>query len=513
MVKLILKPILLVAVLAFMTTACQKKSSPSSARSKDSAGARGNGTGGDGSGYAGTGAEKDKNEGGGQRTDEGSRYAGTGGNKRTGGPAIEDVALDPSRIDVEAVSTGASNANSASYGDYLWNPPGLPYPVAEKPIFTGGESDREYKVTDANDDSLMSYLVTLANEEREKDEEFGKNSLVLARAISNIYTRIDRSNSNFDVEIGVKSGQREYIIPFRGRLTANRRVHLDNIREKTTYEEIDRQRLKGNYKERKFRLTLACVDKTTGCTSVIMRLDQLQLKEGLVRSKDTQETDWVLCRSVYALARVGNVHLQIDENDYVNYESYARINNNQYEFVRMLANSAHYVRYKTKSLQKLDRKHANRPRLHNATIDAFAVAYGYGGFRINLLSAAPMNREGLLVSGTTSFAGPLFWASSRIANDNDMYPFGDYRMQGTPEYAAMIDSVKLVENDGRGQMAMVMNYKGMPESSTQVNFTTLFDETIDPFKQRGLKDEQPVVIKEGQPQEMAPMPPRELKTN
>ena len=502
MLNLMFKPILVVAALAFMTTACQKKASRSNAKPKEAYQARGQGGGGGGQPDSGAAKPTSPNNG---KQDDGSRFAGTG--KRPGGPSVEEAPIDPSTIETSSVSTTPGLERNAAFGDYLWNPPGTPFPIAATPILTGGMTEREYRATDANDDFLMKYLAQLSEEDTQKDKEFGDNSLKLAKAISNISAIINRTNGNVDINFVIKSGPRDYIIPFRGRLTANRRVVLDNVIESTTYEEIDRKKEK-QYKERKFRLTLACVDKTTGCSSVIMRLDQLFLKEGVVRSKDTKESDWQICRSVYSLARKGNVHLQIDEEDYKNFESYRGINDNHYQFMKLLANSAHYVRYKTKSFDPKERKHLQGPRLHNATMEFFAVLYGYAGFQVNLHSAAPINSPKVLVDGITQIRGPMLYAESRIANDNDMYPFFTNVLADATNYASMIETAKLVENDGRGQMAIVLNFKGEPEMSTQVNFTTLFDETINPFEQRGLKEQQ---SSEGEPRQTVPMPPRELK--
>lgn len=519
MLNLLIKPILLIAALT-LATGCQKKSGgrqPVQSQGQKAQDNRGGnppgddgaqGDDGDGSQYKGRpqqGPRQSQNDGsrfstgGASSTGEGSRYAG-----RPGG-AVTDKTVTPSEIVVESKSTDGPQIANAAYGDYLWNPPGLPYPVSDNPIYTGAETTREYKVTDANDDKLMAYLVTLMNEQNEKDPELGQESMNLAKMISNINARVNRMDGTLDIKVGIKDGEREYIIPFEGRLTAKRRAVLDNVRASTTYEEIDRKREK-LYKERKFRMTMACVDKTTGCESIIMRIDQLFLKEGVERSKAT-EKDWQLCRRMYALARLGNVHLQIDEADYRNHRSY--LNGNQKEFLTVLANSAHYVRYITQSLQPTDRKTQQRPRLHKTQIEFFAVAYGFSGFQINLIEEMPMNYQNIVEGPVTSVRGPMLRAEdgSRIANDNKMYIFGD--KDGLKN---LFESAKLVENDGAGQMAIVFNYKGTPKMSSQVNFTTLFAETIDPFEQRdGVSSDYKVIEGDPQPLQTVPMPPKEAK--
>ena len=418
-----------------------------------------------------------------------SEAAKEGDGKRTRGNSLTvgDRTIEPKDVQVTERDLPGGGGGNAVHGDYLWDPPGLPYPVADSPILTGAQTEREYQATDANDDHLMSYLRDLADKQIELDKEFGENSLKLAKAISGIEASVGdirRDTSHINIRFKIKSGEREYIIPFEGRMTANRRAELDNVRASTTYEEIDRKR-EQQYKERKFRLKMMCVDKTTGCQSIIMRLDQFFLKPGVERSK-AKETDWQICRSVYALQRLGNVHLQIDENDYINYKSYT--NANQRKFVELLANSAHYVRYVTKSLQPLDRRKAQRPRLHRANIEFFAVAYGFAGFQLNLEAARSMNGANVKGSNITKLRGPMLYAPSRIANDNEMGIFSSYVDEYEYDYAAMISSALLVENDGRGQMAIVLNFKGAAygaeEPATQVNFTTLFAETVNPFEQR-----------------------------
>lgn len=411
---------------------------------------------------------------------------------------VEDKTISPKDVKVSMSEPAAASVVSNSYGNYLQNPPGFPYPVAASPIITGGETEREYKYVDAYNDSLMKYLVNLADDQTDKNKEFGENSLRLARAISYIDSKIQRDNGKFRIVFEIKSNERTYRIPFDNRLTANRRAVVYNNEELTTYEEIDRKRIPG-HRSRRFKLTMVCVDKTTGCESAIMRMDQLLLKDGVDRQKAT-DSDWETCRSIYAVARFGNIHLQIDEHDYKFHTSYTNIN--QRDFVRMLANSAHYVRYLSKALVKLDHPYPLRPRLAKSTIESWAVAYGSAGFQINLISARALNGQGLTEGNVSSFRGPMLWAPDRIANDNDMYPFGDYvdQSRGAMVYADMVETAKLVENDGRGQIAIVLNFHDAPEASTQVNFTTLFAETIDPTGQRGQFISLPELpVKENQP--------------
>lgn len=473
MLKLTLKPIVLMMAVALFSVSCGRKGSvPPPPPSKESPGATRTGTNNTGDRQNQPSEEQKKEDTG----SEGNR------DKKPQTITVGDKTLQIKDVQVDAVTTGtsASGVNAASHGDAAWNPPGLPYPVADSPIFTGAETWREYKATDMNDDHLMAYLVTLANEQMDKDKDFGTESLVLAKAISRIHAEVNRSNSKIYIRFDVKSGDRTVRIVFDGRMTANRRVVLFNTETKTDYMEVDRKRA-NLYKERKFRLTMMCVDKTTGCESVIMRLDQLFLKPGVDR-KTAKESDWELCRSVYALTRHGNVHTQISEHDYINHVSYP--NQNQKQFLSLLKNTAHYVRYITKSLQSTDLPRPQRPRLESSTVDFFAVAYGYANFEIALEAAREMNTAGIRGSNKTIFQGPMLWASSTIANDNVMYPYGEYNDANAIEYASGIETAKLKENDGRGQIAVNFVFKGLPYAASQVNFTTLFAETVNPFEQR-----------------------------
>ncbi len=360
------------------------------------------------------------------------------------------------------------------FNDPSWFP-GLPDFPAGHPnskltkVFTGGISDDDYRFTDGKSDSVMAFLVNRFNQVIdhgqpfefgdgvEFDESIGEESKKLANRIMNVQVTTDTySTSRLKVVISLVDGStaQPVDILLMGNIDANRKAML-------VQTQIPED------KGLQFRGLAECLDRDGGCQNVRITL--------------AQEKNGKYCRIAYLVHRSGDAHITMSESDRLHYSANLNINHQRLaEYIGNTAYNACLVNKRRTDLpnritQHLlgycgDSTHKKLPAAKTIGYETWAVAYGASGFSINLADEA--HWTGYDPGYQTTIKGPLVHAS----NKNPIFS-KDLRVYGGT-LSRYIKSAHLVNNDGAGNINLVIRTNGPDESEMRISVTSMIRNTL-----------------------------------
>lgn len=345
--------------------------------------------------------------------------------------------------------------------------PGWPkdYSPSQQPLYSGMVDERGQAYTDAKDDSIMAVMVDKMNR---MAQELRVDSEQMAMAVNQINLAVDRQIISLNLVL--RFADREINEDFSGYLTGQNRTAQLQQRSSRSGEQ--------------FVIQATCVDRDTNCRNVILKIDQI--REGQV------------CRTVYAVHRwmmdgVGDGHFTLAREEYnkssqifledkaiqkaqkegKKYDKELIVKNRaERAFLRVVGNTIHYNRMMNgESHRELSRT----PRLGFLGVRSWAVAYGPSFFEITMGKAKA--GAGGRLSDSTRFAGLL--TKPRVAGEvaETMSIEGEYSNPQIDEryddqFAKSITKAQLVDNDGRGNLTLQVQFKDS-SSLSRVNFTGL----------------------------------------
>lgn len=350
--------------------------------------------------------------------------------------------------------------------------PGLPdYPAGHpqsklKTIFTGGVSSVEggYKFTDMKSDGLMAYLIqtfdNIKPEEGKFHKDIQKESRKLAERIMDVRVEVDKYTKGIakvEVEFADGDVKKPVRIFLQGTITLS-----SNGRALVDLDQVD---IKGD-KDLKFTGRLICTDSDGGCQNALIRLHQ-------------KNTSGETCRVALIVHRFGDAHITMSDQDRLRYEVQA--NDYHRYLAEYMSNSAYNACQANKKRTDIpsrlknhflaycgDASYKKLPAAKTIGIKAWAAAYGASEFKLVLKDED--HWTGLAAGKDTVISGPLVWASHNS-------PVYTKQLSKSGANAAYIKSAHLVNNDGGGNLNLLLRFPGPDESEMQLSVTSMIRNT------------------------------------
>lgn len=391
--------------------------------------------------------------------------------------------------DTQLVGSGErfGEFGAVMFDDPMWYP-GLPdYPAGHpnskiSKIYTGGVSESGYKFTDGKSDELMASMVQQFNNigVRRGSERYHENvkeeSKKLANRIKNVKMEVDAySTGSIKLEVQFVDGDASNPVNtlFHGKLNANpdEGVHLDQVN------------IKGD-KDLKFSAQVFCRDQDGGCQNLIIELSQWK--------------DGKICRMAHIVYRSGDAHITMSESDRLHYSASPNISHQRLaEYISNTTYNACQVNKKRKDIpnrltQHLlaycgDGAYTKLPAAKTIGYETWAAAYGASGFRLTFEDKA--HWTGYDTNGRTTISGPLVHATQKN-------PIFSERLNVQGTLCTYIKSAHLVNNDGGGNINLLLRLNGQEEAEMRLSVTSMIRNTI---YQSSRPVERPVEIKPEDP--------------
>ncbi len=319
--------------------------------------------------------------------------------------------------------------------------PGLPktYSLSQVPLVTGALDERGQIYTDAKDDSVMAVMVDKMNQQ---EATFHAESLQLAQSVAKVEFEINGQYVSLNLKL--KFVDQEINTTMTGVLNG-RTAELKQIQPVGNFE---------------LRAHSICVDANQECRNVVIVLGHV--------------INGQLCKRAYINHRwmmggVGDGHFTLSKEDY---EAWNKpISRAQKAFLRMVANTVHYNKVLFREIGNEPLKY---PRLGFLGVRSWAVAYGKSGFEITMKKLA-LNGG---TSDETKFSGELTksWVSGDVTQELNVsgnYNDAEVNDRFDERFAPSISQVLLVNNDGRGNLTLQIDFTGeVSEGGQTVTKTT-----------------------------------------
>ncbi|MCB0385010.1 MAG: PT domain-containing protein [Bdellovibrionales bacterium] len=307
---------------------------------------------------------------------------------------------------------------------------------------TGAMDERRRAFSDSRVDTLLPILKA---EVDKLPEELRTASESFALAIRSLSVEANEGSRKVFAEIIFDGPTGPVSAKFRGHLDVNNRAVMEEAAETSGDEFI-------------FKANVVCLDANMeSCENTVVRIDQYT---------DRGE----LCKTALAVHRIGNVHVQFPMRDYQ--KSLKSMNEDYKEFMLYMKNTHDAVQAINACRQT---GNANcmpppmrAPGANDVEFRSFAVAYGRSAFTLTFWSVTTIDKpeqDVLVISGPLMLAddardyqanlgvgGFLRETTGRVTND-----------QG--KFESSISRVKLLSNDGNGNMVLQVHLKGVAEST------------------------------------------------
>ncbi|MCC7404228.1 MAG: hypothetical protein IT288_07510 [Bdellovibrionales bacterium] len=313
----------------------------------------------------------------------------------------------------------------------------------EGAVFPTGAADQLRR---AFSDSRVDTLLPILKAEVDKlPEKVRRDSESFALAIRSVSVEANEGNRRLVAEIIFDGPQGPVSAKFRGHLDVNNRAKLEEDASTAGDEFV-------------FKATVVCLDANMeSCENTVIRIDQYT---------NTNE----LCKVAFAVHRMGNVHVQFPMQDYN--RSRNSLNSAYKEFMLYMKNTHDAVRAVNACRQSGSSSCTpapmRAPGANDVEFRSFAVAYGRSAFTLTFWSVTtPVNPE----QDVLVISGPLMLADDARDYQENLDVGGFLRevngrvTSNQGKFETNISRVKLLSNDGNGNMVLRVHIKGVEEST------------------------------------------------
>jgi hypothetical protein len=354
------------------------------------------------------------------------------------------------------------------FDDPMWYP-GLPdYPAGHpqskiSKVYTGGVSESGYKFTDGKSDGLMAFAVKQFDQLNmaTKDQvhaDVREESRKLAEKIMEVNLVVDTySTSSLKLEVKFADGDvsNPVKVLFHGKLDAQRQSVLSQVN------------IAGD-KDLKFSADVICMDQDGGCQNAIIRMAQWK--------------DGKICRVANVVHRFGDAHMTMSESDRLHYSASPSLNYQR--LAEYLSNTSYNACLANKGRKDVpnrltqhllaycgDGKGKKLPAAKTIGLKTWSAAYGASEFKIYLTDEA--HWTGYNTGAASAICGPLVHADQK----NPIY---SNKLSKAGSLSPYIKSAHLVNNDGGGNLNILLRTSGNDESELRLSITSMIRNTIYP---------------------------------
>ncbi|MCB0363941.1 MAG: PT domain-containing protein [Bdellovibrionaceae bacterium] len=307
---------------------------------------------------------------------------------------------------------------------------------------TGAADERRRAFSDSRVDTLLPIL---KGEVDKLPEDLRTASESFALAIRSVSIEANEGNRKVFAEIIFDGPAGPVSAKFRGHLDVNNRAVMDESAETSGDDFV-------------FKASVVCLDANMeSCENTVIRIDQFT-KSGEI------------CKTAFAVHRIGNVHVQFPMRDYQ--KSLKSMNDEYKEFMLYMKNTHDAVQAinacRMSGNNNCMPPPMRAPGANDVEFRSFAVAYGRSAFTLTFWSVTTIEKpeqDVLVISGPLMLAddardyqanlgvnGFLRETTGRVTND-----------QG--KFENYISRVKLLSNDGNGNMVLQVHLKGVAENT------------------------------------------------
>ena len=286
-----------------------------------------------------------------------------------------------------------------------------------------------------SDSSIDTLLPILKAEVDNLPDQLREDSEAFSLAIRSVSVEANERNRKVIAEIIFSGPDGPVSAKFIGGLDVNNRAIMEEHPDTAGDEFI-------------FKATVACVDDNDeSCENTVIRIDQY-----------TNGNE--ICKTAYAVHRMGNVHVQFNMRDFARYKNSEN---------PMLKDFVHYLKNTHDAVQKVNAcRRTGRtdcktvPMLAPAAAEvefrSFAVAYGQSAFTLTFWSIRTVKQqdEDVLI-----LSGPLMLSDDVSSTKTDLGIGGFMRQtNGTitndqGKYEGYFSRANLLTNDGNGNLTVL----------------------------------------------------------